>query len=173
MRRCRQLSFFFFKKTFAPYLITCIHYRSDFASLASVLVLFSQCVDSSHHLAQAFSSQENKTRGGLASCHCVVFFLHRLVAMVKDNRKKRSDRPRWSSNNLRRGCSCRRCLQRKRGSMGSGASYLLEEQSRRERERMQSRTVPPAKTRTKVASATRPMARAARPAPRTMAPAKR
>ena len=65
------------------------HYHSSFASISSVLVLFSQCVDSSHHLAQAFLSQENKTRDGLASCHCVVFFLHRLVAVVKDKRKKK------------------------------------------------------------------------------------
>ena len=53
-----------------------IHCCFDFASLASVLVLFSQWVNSSHHVAQSFSLQEIETRDALVSCHCVVFFLH-------------------------------------------------------------------------------------------------
>ena len=63
----------------------------DFGSLVSVLVLFSECIGSSRHLAQPFSSQENETRDALVSCFCVVFFLSELVAMMKDkcNKKKR------------------------------------------------------------------------------------
>ena len=68
-----------------------IHCCFDFVSLASVLVVFSQWVNSSHLVAQSFSLQEIATRDSLVSCHCVEFFLYRLVAMVKDkcSKKKR------------------------------------------------------------------------------------
>ena len=48
----------------------------DFVSLASVLVVFSQWVNSSHHVAQSFSLHEIATRDALVSCHCVEFFLY-------------------------------------------------------------------------------------------------
>ena len=51
-------------------------YHFDFASFASVLVLFSQCVDFSHHFAQSFSSEKNETLDALVNCHCVEFFFH-------------------------------------------------------------------------------------------------
>ena len=41
----------------------------DFVSLASVLVVFSQWVHSSHLVAQSFSLQEIATRDSLVSCH--------------------------------------------------------------------------------------------------------
>ena len=68
-----------------------IHCCFEFVSLASVLVVFSQWVNSSHLVAQSFSLQEIATRDSLVSCHCVEFFLYRLVAMVKDkcSKKKR------------------------------------------------------------------------------------
>ena len=48
----------------------------DFVSLASVLVVFSQRVNSSPLVAQSLSSSEIATRDALVSCHCVEFFLH-------------------------------------------------------------------------------------------------
>ena len=45
------------------------HCCFDFVSLASVLVVFSQWVHSSHIVAQSFSLQEIATRDSLVSCH--------------------------------------------------------------------------------------------------------
>ena len=52
--------------------------------------MFSQWVNSSHLVAQSFSLQEIATRDSLVSCHCVEFFLYRLVAMVKDKYSKKN-----------------------------------------------------------------------------------
>ena len=51
------------------------HCCFDFVSIASVLVVCSQWVNSSHHVAQSVSLQEIETRDALLSCNCVVFFL--------------------------------------------------------------------------------------------------
>ena len=60
--------FFFF---FAFLLLFVLFYGifHDFGSLVSVLVLFSECVDCSHLVAQSFSLQEIATRDSLVSCH--------------------------------------------------------------------------------------------------------
>ena len=80
LNSCCLFCFFFF-----------FHCCFDFVSLAPVLVVFSQWVNSSHLVAQSFSWQEIATRESLVSCHCVEFFLYRLGAMVKDmcSKKKR------------------------------------------------------------------------------------
>ena len=46
-----------------------IHCCFGFVLLSSVLVVFTQWVNSSHLVAQSFSSQEVATRDSLVSCH--------------------------------------------------------------------------------------------------------
>ena len=57
-------------------LVFYFHCCFGFVSLASVLVVFSQWVNSSHHVAQSLPLQEIETRDTLVSCRCVVFFLY-------------------------------------------------------------------------------------------------